>query len=261
MRYALEYCLLSLRQIVQYKSNFVMIVYANLIHYGVSIVLISFMMSRFKSMNGWSLQDVLLLYAFALLSFSIFGLFFQQLANFSSLVLSGRLDALLLRPRTVIGQVVLGGLNPIYLSHFCFAVSVWSFVVWSYGYTFTLAQSAFLASAVLCGAIIQFSLGLLAASISVLTLDSTSAINLFIYSPRELIWYPISIYPSEIQFIITFIIPVAFISYFPLGYVLGLNSTIDPYLPLGIYPVTAGIALAAAAAWRFVLSQYSSTGS
>ena len=263
MRYALEYCRLSLQKIAQYRVNFMLSAMANIVHYGTSLALITILMGRFKAINGWTQNEVILLYAFALLSFSIFGLFFQQLSHFSNMVIQGNLDRILLRPRSVFLQVVLEGINPIYLSHFLFGATMFAYAAIAGNFRFGPDDFFLLAIAVVSGAVIQLSVAIVASTISFFTKESNSIFYLLIYAPRELIWYPIGIYPWLIKYFIIFVVPFAFINYFPIRTVLGVQDGFPALEMLGwmsplVAAATAGIA---ALAWRYGLSRYSSSGS
>lgn len=220
-------------------------------------------MNRFHTINGWTRNDIFLLYSFALLSFSLFGLFFQQLSRFSDLVVQGSLDRMMLRPRAVFMQVVLEGINPAYLSHFLFGLTIFTYSVIVGEFDFGPSDVLLLAIATISGAVIQLSVALIASAISFFTLESSAVFFLLIYAPRELIWYPVSIYPSVIQSVIVFVVPFAFVNYFPIRTVLDVQDGFDAPMGLGWGAplVAAIIAVLAAISWRYGISRYSSSGS
>lgn len=263
MNYVLSYARLSLARLLQYRVNFFISAVANIVHYGTSLLLITILLDRFHSIDGWTRIQVIFLYAFALLSFSLFGLFFQQLSNFSNLVLQGQLDRMLLRPRMLFLQVVLDGINPVYFSHFLFSLSLFAYVTTSGEISLSGADFIVLGLAVLAGILIQISVALIASTISFFTLESGSIFYLLIYAPRELIWYPIGIYPAIVQGFVTFVVPFAFINFFPVRTVLDVRDSVllSDAMGWASIPVALLALLLAGLAWRYGVSRYASSGS
>ena len=69
------------------------------------------------------------------------------------------------------------------------------------------------------------------------TIDSTEFANAFTYGGNTITQYPLSIYPSELTKSLTFVLPIAFVNWYPCLYVLGVDD------PFGL-PVVAAVLLA-----------------
>jgi ABC-2 type transport system permease protein len=87
--------------------------------------------------------------------------------------------------------------------------------------------------------------------------------NAFTYGGDAMTQYPLTIYPVEVVKAMTFVVPVAFVNWYPALFVLDLP---DPYgLPAALRflsPVAAAVVcLLAALAWRAGVRHYRSTGS
>lgn len=59
---------------------------------------------------------------------------------------------------------------------------------------------------------------------------ANNLMDIFIYQIRGFIEYPVSIYPIPIQLFITFIVPYAFVNYYPSVYLTGRVSGITGFL-------------------------------
>lgn len=82
--------------------------------------------------------------------------------------------------------------------------------------------------------------------------------NVFTDGGREFGRYPFSIYGEDVLRFLTYIIPLALFQYYPLLYLLEMNtSRLYMLAPVG----GLFFAIPAYAFWRFGLSRYKSTGS
>ena len=73
---------------------------------------------------------------------------------------------------------------------------------------------------------IFFGIFVLTASYCFITVQGLEVKNVFTDGGKYLAEYPISIYKKGMIFIFTFIIPYAFINYYPLLFILGKNNNI-----------------------------------
>jgi ABC-2 type transport system permease protein len=112
------------------------------------------------------------------------------------------------------------------------------------------------------GAAIFLGVLLLGATICFWTVQTTELTNIFTYGGREMLSWPLAIYPQSLQRIFVFIIPLAFGCYVPTCYLLGRP------LPFGmpawvafVGPVAALVFVGVAGAiWRVGVRHYQSTG-
>ena len=75
--------------------------------------------------------------------------------------------------------------------------------------------------------------------------------------------YPLTIYGVWLRRLLAFVVPLAFVSYFPAVAILGKHDPLDTPPWLGaLTPVVAGLTVVIAAAiWRTGVRHYRSTGS
>ena len=72
----------------------------------ISIVTMYLIMIRFVSIKGWDMNEMLFLYSFLFISYSLFVFVFAGIRDFDAMVQSGELDRFLLRPLGLIYQVI-----------------------------------------------------------------------------------------------------------------------------------------------------------
>jgi ABC-2 type transport system permease protein len=95
------------------------------------------------------------------------------------------------------------------------------------------------------------------------TSDASEFANAFTYGGNTLTQYPLTIFPVEVVKSLTFVLPIAFVNWYPCLYLLDRE---DPFgMPgwFAVAPPFVAVALLAlsALAWRTGVRRYTSTGS
>jgi ABC-2 type transport system permease protein len=127
----------------------------------------------------------------------------------------------------------------------------------------TPARAGVAVMMVASGGAIFFGLFVMFSCVQFLTKDATEFANAFTYGGATLTQYPLTIFPKELTRSLTFVIPVAFVNWYPCLYLLGRD---DPFgLPgwLQLCSPLAGLAMVGASllVWRAGVRRYTSTGS
>src|SRR5579883_1427684 len=105
VRLYLRYLEVSLRAQMQYRASFVMLALGQLVITGTEFLAIWAMFARFRSLRGWSLAEVALLYGIVNVAFALGEAFGRGFDVFQDLVKSGDFDRVLLRPRGTAFQI------------------------------------------------------------------------------------------------------------------------------------------------------------
>ena len=179
-------------------------------------------------------------YNMNLFSYGVACLFFYiPMRNLELMVKSGDFESLLIRPispfvHLLLKQDYLGFLSHIILSIFMFVVCFKNLnILWN-------AKNIFFFTMALIGAVlIQASVLIYTGSLSMKYIAANSLMNVLIYDVRSFIQYPIHIYPKVIQVILTFVVPYAFVNFYPSRY---LFDIICGYWKFG-YSICMGFVL------------------
>ncbi len=225
--------------------------------FGIAVVWLIF--GRVPNVLGWSFYEILFLYGFSLLPMALFNMVSVNLYYFGEIyIVEGKFDRVLLRPISSLFQIVceqfrlesLGdGVLGLFLVITCAAKLDLDFgpVAW-----------AFLALAAICGCIIYLSIFLMLTCISFWMEDRVGVIPP-VYNMLTFGRYPLDIYNPFIKFLLSWIVPFGFATFYPAASLLRA----DVYrlyawlLPL----VTAILAALALSIWSRGVRNYSSTGS
>lgn len=207
------------------------------------------------SFPGWSIYEMLLLQGIYMLSRGVAGfLFFGLVWNTLDRVREGTYDLLLIKPRSVLFLAVATGFEPDSIGTMAggLMVMLYSFNVlpvpgiWEWGRFLLLFLFSVLA---------LFSFALIMAG-SVFKWVGNSRIYEIFDSITIFGNYPRSIFPRTFQAILSYILPIAMIGFFPAAALLGKSSD-------GVFPAMLVCLIFAAlsfAFWRWMLSKYTSAG-
>lgn len=251
----------SLQARMEYKLNFALTTFLYGILSVVDMVLIAALLTRFRTVGGWSLAEVALLYGLSSAAMGIFRTFAPEVDNFERYIVQGEFDGLLLRPwpslfvlltRNVdiwrIGWAMQG-----YLVATVAALALIrsdSMAPWALGYLWLLPLAG-------CG--IFFALALVTAALA-FWVERINELQVFtLHAPQNASGYPLHIYPRWLRWLFSSAVPVAFVNYVPVRYLLGKGGS---GLDLFVSPMVAAIALwVAYRFWCWGESRYQSTGS
>lgn len=251
----------SLRARMQYKIDFLVssLFYAALTT--ADFLMLAAIMLRFKRIGGWDIYEVGLLYGMAWIAMGLYRTFASELHNFETYIVHGEFDALLVRPWPTLltllgrncephrlGAAVQGGI--------ILAVSARHLM--SEGVLDRLGLAYVVAASVL-GALILTGISLATAAVAFWTVRTGELQTFTMHAPVTASQYPLTVYPGWLRALLTSILPVAFINFIPVQYLLGKGG--GPWT-LFVSPLVAVLfCLAAYALWRAGEKRYHSTGS
>lgn len=258
MRLYFKYVAIIIKSQMQYKASFFMTVAGQFLVSFSAFFGVYFMFDRFNEVEGFSFSEVLICFAAVLLAFSLSECFFRGFDTFPKLIRSGSLDRLLLRPRSVILQVLTSTIEFSRVGRFLQAVIMLCIAIPTCGVTWTFAKVMTLLLMVIGGMAVYCALFILYAGISFFTIEGLEFMNVFTDGTREFGKYPLSIYGKGVLSFFTYVIPIALFQYYPFLYLIGrTDNAWYAFLPLiGIVFI-----LPCYAFFAFGLSRYKSTGS
>lgn len=254
----------SFRTAMMYRSTYFAGVVAQWLRYGATFATLFILTTRFENLGGWTPSEVLLLYGLSLFSYCIAATFFFDPAmNLSKKIRSGEFDAALIKPLNPFLHEVFTGINPGYVSHFTLSLTFIIYSLCTLGFTISLWSVIGLVFMVL-GAVLVQAAALIASSVmSFFTVNENPVLDFLLFQVKGFTNYPITIYPKIIEFLLTFILPFAYINFYPASFLLNKGApdgfpAVLPYLtPLvGVVCFTLSVWF-----WNWGLKHYKSTGS
>jgi len=257
MLYA-HYISLNVRSAMQYKASLLLTMMGQFLVSFSTFLGIHFMFQRFHSVKGYNYEEVLVCFAIVLLQFSIAEMFARGFDMFSGIVRRGEFDRVLIRPRSLILQVLGAKFELTRIGRMMQALVIFLWAMNRGAVEWTGGRIAALLMMLAGGAVLFSALFLIYAAFCFYTLEGLEFMNILTDGGREYGKYPIDVYGKDLFKFCTYVIPYTLIQYYPLQYLLGRSD--NPLLAL--CPLGAGVFLMAAYGfWRVGLKRYTSTGS
>lgn len=182
------------------------------------------------SLAGWSVAEVSFLYATSSLSFAFADLALGHLDEFGESIRDGTFDLLLIRPRGTLFQVATSDFQLRRLGKALqgAVVLIYALVVLDVGWT--LGKVAMLLMTIVAGTLIFCAVWVFAICIVFWSVEGKETANAFTYGGNFLTQFPISIYDRWLRRFLAYVVPMAFVCYYPALYLL------DKPDPLGLPP-------------------------
>lgn len=247
----------------QYKVDAVLRSLAVFLRESTGIIVIYFALLKFDTLNGWNLPEMLFLFSLLFLTYGIMILFFTGLRDFGRTIRTGGFDRFLLRPRGVLFQLIFVNADWFAaIGHGGLGLLLFLLSAGRVGIQWSVFNVVYYIFALVGGVLIQGAIFLLLAALNIYLLETGSLKEVFYWNMRKFAGYPISIFNKPIQICMIYVVPFAFVNYFPAQYLLRKPDMLQyPQIYLYLTPVVGGVLfLAAYLFWRYSLRYYKSSG-
>jgi ABC-2 type transport system permease protein len=244
-----------------YPASFIMLTIGNGMITGLDFIGLWIMFSHLDDLAGFSLAEVAFLYGASSVGLGIADTLIGSVERIGDYVRSGRLDQMMTKPVPLLVQVCADQFTLRRLGRITQAAIVFG---WAAAYVdWTPARLVVAVSMIISGAAVFFGLFVGFSCIQFWTTDATEFANAFTYGGATVTQYPLSIFPREVMVGLTFVIPVAFVNWYPALFVLGRDDPFGMPAWLQLASPLAAIATVGASllAWRTGVRHYTSAGS
>ena len=258
MKLYFKYVGMLLKSQMQYKASFIMTTLGQFLVSFTAFLGVYFMFSRFHSVNGFAFSEILLCFSIMLMAFSITECLVRGFDMFPTLIQSGNLDRILVRPRNEIFQVLTSNIDFSRIGRLLQSILMLAYAVPTSGIVWTFDKVITIILMLVGGMTVFASLFVLYAGISFFTIEGLEFMNIFTDGSREFGKYPLSIYGEGILKFFTYVIPIALFQYYPFLYLIGRSNNIGLiFLPL----IGFVFMIPCYCFFKFGLKKYKSTGS
>ncbi len=206
---------------LQYPLSFFLQTLAQLVMEGGEFLAVLLIVDRFDRLNQWTPGNLYFFFGMMSVSFYLTEFFGRGITgNFPSLVRSGQLDTLLLRPRGLLTQVLCSAVDPRRIT--CIAVGVASLVMGSMQspVRWTLWKALALAESVSFSILLILGLFLIEAVFCIHSVKSVELVNALTYGGRSACQYPVDVFPRPLRTLFMIVAPFALTLHVPAGYIL-----------------------------------------
>ena len=247
----------------QYKVDAVLRSLAVFLREATGIIVIYFSLLKFDTLNGWNIHEMLFLFSLLFLTYGILILLFTGLRDFWKIIRNGQFDRFLLRPRGLLFQLIF--INADWfaaIGHGGLGITLFVLSARKVGITWNVSTVTYYLFAVAGGVLIQGAIFLILATLNIYLLETGSLKEVLYWNLRKFAGYPVSIFPKPVQICMMYVVPFAFVNYFPAQFFLRkADMAYYPEYYIYLTPLVGIIMyLAAYAFWRYSIRYYKSSG-
>lgn len=217
---------LHLKSELEYRMSFIISFLSQILIFFTYYFVIIALFSKFNNIKGFTLYEVLLCFSIIQFGFAFNEVFARGIDKFDKLIIEGGFDRLLLRPKNLILQVLCSDGDFVKVSRLIQAIIVLVIALINLKVEITFLKVICLILMLMASCVIFFGIFLLAASYCFMTVQGLEVRNVFTDGGKHMAQYPIGVFKKGFVFFFTFIIPYAFVNYYPLLYFIGRNDNI-----------------------------------
>lgn len=247
-----------MKSLVQSKVDFIIGLLGFFLSQLFGIVFLSLVFKQIPSLNGWTFEQLVFIYGFAQMPRGIDHFLTDNIWMLAMrYVIRGEFDRFLLRPINPFFQLICDKFQADALGELIVGLALVVFSVVNHTVQVTPMNIVLFVISVLAGALIYTAIKLFFASLAFWIKDSIAVLQLA-YETADFAKYPISIYPKTIRIVLTYLIPFAFVAFFPASFFLTGKNVLTT---IGAEVLIAGIVwIIAYAVFRKGLTVYESAG-
>jgi ABC-2 type transport system permease protein len=263
LRLWLHFVAVSIKSQAQYPMSAVLLAVGQFLATVIEIVAVWALFDRFGSVRGWTFAEVAVFYGMVHVMFGASALLTRGVEDIGTeFVRTGTFDRLLLRPRSVMLQLIghdfrLGRFGRLAQGMMVLLIGTQlAEIDWS------VSDVLLMLWAIAGGIALFFGLFVLQATMSFWTIESLEVVHVLTYGGVQAAQYPLSLYNDWLRSLLTFVVPLACVAYYPVLTLLDRPDPLGGPVWLGYVAPLAGFAFGALSlvAWRFGIRHYTSAG-
>lgn len=254
------YFSMNLKRSLQYRLNFILLCISVAPIHLIQMLFSWFIAKRFDGFGTWDGWNLIFLYGVLLTSYSIAQVFFRTLRYIENFVINGSLDVYFIKPIPILYGIIFNNLSVMEIfSQFLPSVVVLIISCIYNQINWTILKILVLLGAVIGGAFIQMALFLLIGSVSFWVMRSNNLERIF-FVFKDFLNYPLYVYGKKVVAFLTYILPLAFVNYYPSLYILNREDSMC-VLNFMTVPVALALSCFAIFIWKISIDHYNSAGS
>ncbi len=255
---------IALKSMLQFRADFLIGVVGVIGQNGANLLAIGVILGRFTDLAGWTIWEIVFLYGLWMTANSLYSLLFYHVTFLEEYIIDGSFDRFLIRPLSPFLQLLTVEVNFNGVSDVIFGLTALLLAITNLKLDFNPLQWLYLVCMLVSAALLELGLTLALSSVAFWTSRSEALVS----TANQVNWnmtqqYPLEMFGRGFRVLVTCLIPVAFINYYPARYLLGKTAPGDPWFFLSFMSPVAALAMLAIGGWvwRAGIRRYNSTGS
>lgn len=241
-----------------YRADFWVEVLSDLLFSATNLLFIFIVFQHTESLGDWSQAEVVFVYGYFMVPYGLYNTF-MSLWNFSErYIVKGEMDRVLTRPAHSLAQVMLENVDPPSLIGSLVGLVIMGVSWWTMDLSFAWYDPFILLLMVIGSTLIYMGLYTALAAVSFFS-DAPTGIVPLMFNIQNYGRYPVQIYNKTIRFLLTWLLPFAFVGVYPASFFLNrhedlLLSLLTPAVGIVVAGVGLGI-------WNLGVRKYRGAGS
>lgn len=255
-----KYIQILFKSQMQYRTSFWLLTFGQFFIPFSVFAGLYFLFERFGEIKGWQFFEVALCFGVIHMAFSLSECFARGFDSFSSLIVHGDFDRLLLRPRSTVIQVLGSQFEFTRFGRLIQSIIVLTWALANLSIDWSLLKVLTLCLMVVSGVLIFTGIYIMAATMCFWTIQGLEVTHIFTDGGREIAQYPLNIYHKQVAKFFTYVIPFGTVNYLPLMYLLDKSEGND-FLYM-LTPLIGSVFIVPCLFfWYYGVRHYRSTGS
>ena len=249
---------MHLKSQLEYRSSFILSFIAQLIPTFLSISMVFVLLNKFNFGDRFDIYEVMLGVSIVQFGYSFSECFGRGFDQFSEVIKQGKLDLMLIKPRSIYMQVFGNKIAFPKMSRVIGGLVLFIVAVSNASFDKSILNMLLLIGLLLFSSLIYFSLYILMACFCFYTIEGLEFTNVFTDGSREFGQYPMDLFKKEVLIFFTYLVPIACVNYYPLKFILGYSKS-TLYLISPLFSLI--LLLVSVVSFNKCLKKYTSTGS
>jgi ABC-2 type transport system permease protein len=247
----------------QYRTSFLLFLLSQTAVACLDLAVVASIFTQVDALAGWSGMEVALLFGLSGVAFGLADLTISQVETASVHIKAGTFDLFLLRPLPALVHISASEFALRRLGRVIQPLVVLGVAVVAAPIRWSPETVVLLALTLISGTLIFGAVWVVTSSLAFWTVESQEMANAFTYGGSLATSYPIDVLSAWLRRLLTFVVPLAFVAYFPAARALGREDPLG--LPSAVAWLTPLVAVAsvvvARTVWALAVRHHRSTGS
>jgi ABC-2 type transport system permease protein len=254
--------LLNLRASLQYRADFVVLVLVGAAWQLAALAFVGIVVTQFHGIRGWGVDEVLFIAGLRLLAHAFYVMVFYNLTLAGSLIRQGDLDRLFIRPLNLLLQVMLVRFPLNGAGDLAIGASIFTVAALRLHLHLSPIGIGFVLLVLVGAMLLEAGLQLVVTSLSIWLVVTEELGAWLDQSMNSFANYPLPVFPGPVRAILTFVLPLGFLAFFPATAILGKagQAPFSPVLAFLAPVVGLAVFLLAYQLWRVAVRHYAGTG-
>ncbi|MFA9559221.1 ABC transporter permease [Evansella sp. AB-rgal1] len=218
-QYAAQY----LKTRLSYRTDLVIELFSDLLSQAVNLIFILVVFGHTTLLAGWNREEIIFIYGFFLVPYALFSSFFNIWDFNDRYIVKGEMDRVLTRPIHSLFQIVIERMELESMFGAVTGIVIMFYAGSRLGMELSWYDPFVFFVFVVGGAFIYAGIFISLAAISFWS-DSKTDIMPMMYNIGNYGRYPVDIYNSVIRFVLTWVLPFAFVGVYPAAFFLGRSE-------------------------------------